>query len=162
MSKNISAFIEVAKLSRNKYEWNEEEQCLELDRVLQSAVFYPQNYGFIPKTLCGDGDPLDVLVISNEPLIPGCKVFIEPLCYLEMTDEKGNSLWAKTEELWLDLYRNKKKVAGLSVMKKVNWKDEWLAEAYMETDYSNLKSSNFENTIRDYYSYIIKNGENNA
>ena len=81
---------------------------------------------------------------------------------VEMTDEKGNSLWAKTEELWLDLYRNKKKVAGLSVMKKVNWKDEWLAEAYMETDYSNLKSSNFENTIRDYYSYIIKNGENNA
>ena len=89
MSNNISAFIEVAKLSRNKYEWNEEEQCLELDRVLQSAVFYPQNYGFIAKTLCGDGDPLDVLVISNEPLIPGCKVFIEPLCYLEMTDEKG-------------------------------------------------------------------------
>lgn len=81
---------------------------------------------------------------------------------VEMTDENGNSLWAKTEELWLDLYKNKKKVPGLSVMKKVNWKNEWLAEAYMETDYSNLKSSNFENTIRDYYSYIIKDGENNA
>lgn len=77
---------------------------------------------------------------------------------IEMTDEKGNSLWAKTEELWLDLYKNRKKVAGLSVMRKIGWKDEWLAEAYMETDYSNLKSDDFEKTIRDYYSYIIKDG----
>ena len=81
---------------------------------------------------------------------------------VEMTDEKGNSLWAKTEELWLDLYKNKKKVPGLSVMRKVNWKDEWLAEAYMETDYSTLESDDFEKTIRDYYSYIIKDGGENA
>ncbi len=81
---------------------------------------------------------------------------------VEMTDEKGNSLWAKTEELWLDLYRNRKKIAGLSVMRKIGWKDEWLAEAYMETDYSSLKSDDFEKTIRDYYSYIIKNGGENA
>ncbi len=81
---------------------------------------------------------------------------------VEMTDEKGNSLWAKTEELWLDLYKNKKKVPGLSVMRKVNWKDEWLAEAYMETDYSSLESDDFEKTIRDYYSYIIKDGGENA
>lgn len=81
---------------------------------------------------------------------------------VEITDEKGNSLWAKTEELWLDLYKNKKKVAGLSVMRKIGWKDEWLAEAYMETDYSSLKSDDFEKTIRDYYSYIIKDGGENA
>ena len=81
---------------------------------------------------------------------------------VEMTDENGYSLWAKTEELWINLYKNKKKVPGLSVMKKVNWNDEWLAEAYMETDYNNLMSSNFENTIREYYSYIIKDGKNNA
>lgn len=81
---------------------------------------------------------------------------------VEMTDEKGNSLWAKTEELWLDLYKNKRKVPGLSVMRKVNWKDEWLAEAYMETDYSSLESDDFEKTIRDYYSYIIKDGGENA
>ncbi len=81
---------------------------------------------------------------------------------VETTDENGNSLWAKTEELWLDLYKNKKKVPGLSVMKKVNWDDEWLAEAYMETDYSNFNSKVFEKTIRDYYSYIIKDGGDNA
>ena len=77
---------------------------------------------------------------------------------VEMTDENGYSLWSKTEELWLDLYKNKKIKPGLSVMKKVKWKDEWLAEAYMETDYSNLASEDFEKTIRNYYSYIIKDG----
>lgn len=81
---------------------------------------------------------------------------------VELTDENGNSLWAKTEELWLDLYKNKKIVPGLSVMKKVNWQDEWLAEAYMETDYSNLTVNDFEKTLRDYYSYIIKDGGDNA
>lgn len=81
---------------------------------------------------------------------------------VEMTDEKGNSLWAKTEELWLDLFKNKKQVAGLSVMRKVDWEDEWLAEAYMETDYRSLESDDFEKTIRDYYSYIIKDGGENA
>ena len=81
---------------------------------------------------------------------------------IELTDDKGNSLWSKTEELWLDLYKNKKKVPGLSVMKKIGWNDEWLAEAYMETNYSNLDSDSFEKTIRDYYSYIIKDGGENA
>ncbi len=80
---------------------------------------------------------------------------------IEITDDNGNSLWAKTEELWLDLYKNKKKVAGLSVMKKVNWKDEWLAEAYMETDYKQLNADSFQKTINDYLSYIIKTGDFN-
>lgn len=78
---------------------------------------------------------------------------------IEMTDDNGNSLWAKTEELWLDLYKNKKKVAGLSVMKKVSWKDEWLAEAYMETDYSKLETENFQKVINDYLSYLVKIGD---
>ncbi len=78
---------------------------------------------------------------------------------IEMTDDNGNSLWAKTEELWLDLYKNRKKVAGLSVMKKVNWKDEWLAEAYMETDYTQLDTDNFQKVINDYLSYMVKIGD---
>lgn len=77
---------------------------------------------------------------------------------IEKTDEEGNSLWAKTEELWLDLYKNKKEVTGLSVMKKVTWKDEWLAEAYMETDYSALSSRDFQKVINDYLSYLVKEG----
>merc|ERR1719226_74939 len=57
----VPVFIEVSANSRNKYEWDQEYGVMMLDRVLHSAVFYPENYGFIPQTLCGDGDPLDVL-----------------------------------------------------------------------------------------------------
>ena len=56
----IPAFIEISKGSNIKYEWCEELQALILDRILHSSVMYPENYGFIPQTLCDDGDPLDV------------------------------------------------------------------------------------------------------
>ena len=77
---------------------------------------------------------------------------------VEKTDADGNSLWVKTEDLWLNLYRNKKEVPGLSVMHKVSWKDEWLAETYMETDYSTLSQQDFQNTINEYLSYLVKEG----
>jgi type I restriction-modification system DNA methylase subunit len=77
---------------------------------------------------------------------------------VEKTDANGESLWVKTEELWLDLYKNKKEVAGLSVMRKVTFEDEWLAEAYMETDYSTLTQDDFQNTVNDYLSYLVKEG----
>lgn len=53
-----NCFIEVSRESRMKYEWDEETNMLKLDRVLHGAAFYPHDYGFIPQTLCGDGDPL--------------------------------------------------------------------------------------------------------
>lgn len=78
---------------------------------------------------------------------------------IELTDSEGDSLWVATEELWLDLYKNKKQVAGLSVMHKVTYEDEWLAEAYMETDYATLEEKDFQNTINSYLSYLVKEGE---
>ncbi len=77
---------------------------------------------------------------------------------VERTDTDGNSLWLKTEELWLDLYRNRRVVPGLSVMHKVTWQDEWLAEAYMETDYSTLSADDFQKTINDYLSFLVREG----
>lgn len=77
---------------------------------------------------------------------------------VEKTDANGVGLWTRTEELWLDLYKNKREVPGLSVMHRVTWKDEWLAEAYMETDYSTLSDDDFQKTINDYLSYLIKEG----
>ena len=77
---------------------------------------------------------------------------------IERTDADGNSLWLKTKELWLDLYKNKREVPGLSVMHKVSYKDEWLAEAYMETDYTTLTADDFQKTINDYLSYLVKEG----
>lgn len=78
---------------------------------------------------------------------------------VEKTDQDGNSLWSETEEKWLDLYRNKREVPGLSVMHKVTAKDEWLAEVYMETDYSKLSESDFQQTINNYLSYLVKEGK---
>eukprot|EP00300_Choanocystis_sp_HF-7_P040198 c6641_g1_i1.p2 GENE.c6641_g1_i1~~c6641_g1_i1.p2 ORF type:complete len:250 (+),score=44.40 c6641_g1_i1:765-1514(+) len=85
----VPCFVEVTKGSRNKYEWDEELGFLVLDRVLHSAVNYPYDYGFIPQTLCGDGDPLDVLVIGHSPIQPGSLVWIRPIAYMVMEDEKG-------------------------------------------------------------------------
>ena len=85
----IPAYIEVSKNSRYKYEWDNEMKSLVLDRVLHSSVVYPYNYGFFPQTLCDDGDPLDVLVMCDGELIPGCLVYVRPICYMVMEDEKG-------------------------------------------------------------------------
>ena len=64
------AVIEIPKGSTNKYELDKETGLLRLDRVLYSAVYYPADYGFIPRTYCDDGDPLDVLVLGQEPVYP--------------------------------------------------------------------------------------------
>ena len=77
---------------------------------------------------------------------------------VERTDADGNSLWVKTEALWLDLYKHRREVPGLSVMHRVTWEDEWLAEAYMETDYSTLGAEDFQKVLNDYLSYLVKNG----
>lgn len=79
----------------------------------------------------------------------------------QFNSETNKSRWSEILEQWLDLYNNKKSVNGLSITQKVSGDDEWLCEAYMKTDYSSLKAINFENTIRDYYSYLIKDGKNN-
>uniref|UniRef100_A0A7S2TVC7 Inorganic pyrophosphatase n=1 Tax=Lotharella oceanica TaxID=641309 RepID=A0A7S2TVC7_9EUKA len=89
MPEVVQAFVEVSRGSRNKYEWDEKLGHIVLDRVLHSAVFYPHNYGFVPQTLCGDGDPLDVLIMGADPLEPGCFVDVRPIGYLVMQDEKG-------------------------------------------------------------------------
>ena len=85
----LPAYIEVSKNSRFKYEWDDTLKTLVLDRILHSSVVYPYNYGFFPQTLCDDGDPLDVLVMCDGELLPGSIVFVRPICYMVMEDEKG-------------------------------------------------------------------------
>ena len=67
-------------------------------------------------------------------------------------------MWANIETEWLSLYKNKREKPGLSVMKKVGYEDEWLAEAYMETDYSNLNADDFQEVINSYVAYLVKEG----
>jgi inorganic pyrophosphatase len=86
----VTALIEIPRGSRNKYELDPETGRLKLDRVLYSSVHYPADYGFIPETLAGDGDPLDILVLVQEPTFPGCLVPARPVGGLDMDDEKGS------------------------------------------------------------------------
>ena len=72
--------------------------------------------------------------------------------------ERRDGLWAEIEKHWLDLYFHRKAEKGFSAVRKVTAADEWLAEAYMETDYSTLTEKDFAQVVRDYYAYLIKNG----
>jgi inorganic pyrophosphatase len=81
--------IEIPKGSKNKYELDKDTGLLRLDRVLYSAVYYPADYGFIPRTYCDDGDPLDVLVQGQEPVLPLTIVEARAIGVMRMRDEKG-------------------------------------------------------------------------
>ncbi len=81
--------IEVPKGSKNKYELDKQTGLLRLDRVLYSAVHYPADYGFVPRSYCDDGDPLDVLVLSQEPVHPLTIVAARPVACMRMRDDKG-------------------------------------------------------------------------
>lgn len=85
----VEAVIEIPRGGRNKYEYDHARGVIRLDRVLYSSVHYPTDYGFLAGTLSGDGDPLDVLVIVEEPTFPGCHLRARPVGTLTMVDEKG-------------------------------------------------------------------------
>lgn len=85
----VEAVVEIPKGSRNKYEIDHETGIVRLDRVLFSSVHYPTDYGFVLNTMAADSDPLDVLIIVEEPTFPGCHVMIRPIGVLVMRDEKG-------------------------------------------------------------------------
>jgi inorganic pyrophosphatase len=82
----INVLIEIPAGSKNKYEYDKELQAFALDRVLFASVQYPFDYGFIPNTLGDDGDPLDGLVIMDQPTFPGCVIAARPVGFLEMVD----------------------------------------------------------------------------
>ena len=78
--------IEIQKNGRNKYELDKETGMLKLDRVLYTATHYPANYGFIPRTYAGDNDPLDVVLICHEEIVPLTLVEAYPIGVLKMVD----------------------------------------------------------------------------
>ena len=78
---------------------------------------------------------------------------------VEQIDSKtGKSKWAEIEREWIELYRNRRAVDGLSATHKVIGSDEWLCEAYMKTDYTKLTEQDFQQTINDYLAYLVKEG----
>ncbi len=87
--RTIEVIVEIPRGSRNKYEYDHERHLIRLDRRLFSATFYPADYGFVPGTLAQDGDPLDALVLLDEPTFPGCLVPCRPVGVFSMVDEHG-------------------------------------------------------------------------
>lgn len=86
----INVLIEIPMVDNPvKYELDKESGALFVDRFMQTAMFYPCNYGFIPGTLSNDGDPIDVLVISNHPVVAGSVIKSRPIGVLMMEDESG-------------------------------------------------------------------------
>lgn len=82
----MNVIIEIPRNSRNKYEIDKETGLIKLDRVIHTAQVYPFDYGFVPQTLWDDGDALDVVLLTTEPLAPGILVHARPVAILPMVD----------------------------------------------------------------------------
>jgi inorganic pyrophosphatase len=87
IEEHFRAVIEIPKGSKVKYELDKGTGLLAIDRVLASAVHYPANYGFLPQTYCADGDPLDALVLGQEPVVPLCLLRARAIGVIGMRDE---------------------------------------------------------------------------
>ena len=87
--KKVNAFIEIPKGSNVKYEYDEKNEIIKVDRILHTSMVYPYNYGFVPETLGEDGDPLDIMVITATPFLPNTIVSVRPIGVLLMKDEEG-------------------------------------------------------------------------
>ncbi|KAH7656373.1 Inorganic pyrophosphatase protein, partial [Dioscorea alata] len=83
----FNVVVEITKGSKVKYELDKKTGLIKVDRVLYSSVVYPHNYGFIPRTLCDDNDPLDVLVLMQEPVLPGCFLRARAIGLMPMIDQ---------------------------------------------------------------------------
>jgi inorganic pyrophosphatase len=83
---SINTIIEINKGSKNKYEIDKKTGLISLDRALHTSQDYPFDYGFVPQTLWGDGDPLDVVVLTTYPLFPGVLVKVRPIAVVNMID----------------------------------------------------------------------------
>jgi inorganic pyrophosphatase len=89
---DVEVVVEIPKGSRNKYELDHETGKVWLDRMLFTSTAYPTDYGYIEGTLSEDGDPLDALVLLEEPTFPGCHILARTVAVFAMHDEKGRDV----------------------------------------------------------------------
>ena len=85
----MRVFVEVAKNSNLKYEFDKKNNCLVLDRILHNTNVFPYNYGFIPNSLSPDGDPIDVIILCNYSLVPGSLCDVKIIGGVDTSDESG-------------------------------------------------------------------------
>jgi inorganic pyrophosphatase len=151
---NVIVEIPMNSSSPVKYEFDKESGAIFVDRIMQAAMYYPCNYGFVPHTLSGDGDPVDVLVASSTPFIPGSVVKCRPVAVLMMEDESGfdekilavpisklDSAWDNVKSIndvseslkdrITHFFENYKKLEKGKWVKVVGWEDEAKAKEFI-------------------------------
>ncbi|MDD7805696.1 MAG: inorganic diphosphatase [Endozoicomonas sp. (ex Botrylloides leachii)] len=117
--RDIYVAIEIpANASPIKYEIDKDMDALLVDRFMATPMFYPANYGYIPQTLADDGDPLDVLVVTPYPVVPGAVIRCRPVGMLNMADEKGQDekLIAVPHDKLTAIYKDVKEYTDLSAL----------------------------------------------
>jgi inorganic pyrophosphatase len=141
----VHAIVEIPKGRRSKFEVDKETGLIRLDRYLYSSLMYPGDYGFIPGTLAEDGDPLDILVMVNEPTFSGCLIDAHPIGLFKMTDRGVNDhkvlavpssdpIFAEYNDLWrvpphflrevehfFDTYKELEGAKGEDLVKTLGW-----------------------------------------
>lgn len=112
---DFNVVIEIPMNSGIKYEIDKDSNALFVDRLVSTAMYYPCNYGYIPHTLCGDGDAADVLVVFPQPVQAGSVIRCRPLGVLKMTDEAGEDakIVAVPHDKLTTLYSNVKTLSDL-------------------------------------------------
>jgi inorganic pyrophosphatase len=88
-AETLEMIVEIPRGTRNKYEYDHDRQVIFLDRRLFSSTVYPADYGFVPGTLAEDGDPLDILALTEDGTFPGCHILVRPVGVFRMRDEQG-------------------------------------------------------------------------
>ena len=146
----VNSIIEITSETRNKYEYDEDLSIIKLDRVLHSPVHYPFDYGFIPQTLCDDGDHLDVMVITNAPTFPGCLVEVRPIGALMMEDEHGGDEKVLAVPLHIPQYSHVKKLKDLSPHLLDEIEHFWLTYKFLEHKSKPVKLSGWINRLQSY------------
>lgn len=86
---DCTAFIEISKGSNMKYEYDKDQRCLVLDRILHNSNVFPYNYGYIPNTMSDDNDPLDIIILCDYAILPGTLVYCKIIGGIHTEDENG-------------------------------------------------------------------------
>ena len=95
---DLRVVIETPKGSRNKYSYDPECDCMQLSTVLPEGMVFPYDFGFIPSTIGEDGDPLDVLILMDEPVVPGCVIRARLIGVIK-AEQKENGRWIRNDRL---------------------------------------------------------------
>lgn len=153
-----NVYIEISKNSHVKYEYDHSKNALVCDRILHTPLKYMFNYGFVPNTLSEDGDPIDVVVIMDEELVPGCLINCKILGFLETSDDKGcDPKLIMCPSLKIDpTYKDVNDISNLSEMTLE--KIRYFFSHYKDLEYKNVTIGSFKDKL-DAIQVLIKSKE---